>query len=627
MTKRVLEKQLAYYEKQLAEAKMHRDRFQKEVDEWWHKIDQVKEQVATDDSSDGSSDSGSNFSWGDLSQPLPPTKEEVERAAWAVEFCSKNDPWDETIPKVTLKSYSAVKAEEAVNDPLRNQPDFELISECDWSPDNDKPLSSPPAPSAAQSSSSSGVSGHLSAAPPPASDVANSSSSGVSGPLSAAPPPFKDFEKKKVQISDDIDMVSTTAGGTTIVKEPDEMSVDEDSDDFQDAQSTFGIESHRSDATKISNSTSSDKKSIGRRTSRRERLLDRAEAKAKAEGRPFVRVSHEQHRENQRKAMLIALTPEATAAKEAATPDQLIASLIEQYDASKLTLEERMNFMRQIDELFAPKFAMEPKSKLSWDECHNRYMSLRGEWQQWYCDLCEKYADDNHSSSAQHKLRLNEMAAADEMVGPCGSKRRFEPQPGLQLGLTRKRFRSFWGAQVDNMPKLVQDRLNEGATIEVSFFTGKRKITLTKERIVNLGFGCVSYPGTGKYCPQIDKCIRWEDLSETPLLEDMPMSGNCEQLIDEKNEDQAGMLAKMSSMEKHMDGTVVRGRDGSVRGWWPVVIINWDTIAQDHGFMDHREFFRQQAAGLIPLYVTCWYQLADGSWVLVAWPVFLISRL
>ena len=43
--------------------------------------------------------------------------------------------------------------------------------------------------------------------------------------------------------------------------------------------------------------------------------------------------------------------------------------------------------------------------------------------------------------------------------------------------------------------------------------------------------------------------------------------------------------------------------------------------------MPAREFFRLQAEGRIPLYVTCWYQLADGSWILIAWPVFALSRL
>jgi hypothetical protein len=222
-------------------------------------------------------------------------------------------------------------------------------------------------------------------------------------------------------------------------------------------------------------------------------------------------------------------------------------------------------------------------------------------------------------------LRLNEMAAADEMVGPCQSKRRFESSPGLQAGLTRKRFRAFWGDRIDSMPRLVQERLNNNATIEVSFFTGKQKIKLTKERIVNLGFGCVSYPGVGKYLPEVDRCIRWENLADTELFEDTPLVSAdgviTERLIDEKNEDQASML------DKCLDGTVIRGHNGVTRGWWPVVVINWDTMAKDHGFTDHREFFRLQAEGRIPLYVTCWYQLADGSWILIAWPVFALSRL
>jgi hypothetical protein len=163
--------------------------------------------------------------------------------------------------------------------------------------------------------------------------------------------------------------------------------------------------------------------------------------------------------------------------------------------------------------------------------------------------------------------------------------------------------------------------MQEGCTAEVNMLYSKRKISLTRERVESVGFACVSYPGSGKYDPEIDRCIRWERLSDQNLSDVAPAPSVVDRLIDEKNDDQGAIL------DKFMDGAQVRGRDGAVPGWWPVVVINWQGMAADHGFSDSREFFRLQAAGAIPLYVSCWYQLADGSWVLVAWPVFAISRL
>jgi hypothetical protein len=118
-----------------------------------------------------------------------------------------------------------------------------------------------------------------------------------------------------------------------------------------------------------------------------------------------------------------------------------------------------------------------------------------------------------------------------------------------------------------------------------------------------------------------DRDLLCEDLPASGVV---PMSGVVDRLIDEKNGDQDAVLA---DMDKHLDGLTVRGMDGSIRGWWPVCTVNWYTMVRDHGFTDHRQFFALQAAGKIPLYATCWYQLADGSWILIAWPVFAISRL
>ena len=47
-------------------------------------------------------------------------------------------------------------------------------------------------------------------------------------------------------------------------------------------------------------------------------------------------------------------------------------------------------------------------------------------------------------------------------------------------------------------------------------------------------------------------------------------------------------------------------------------------MAQAHGFIAH-DYFVRVLAGVLVVYVLCWYQLIDGTWELQAWPIFLAT--
>ena len=100
-----------------------------------------------------------------------------------------------------------------------------------------------------------------------------------------------------------------------------------------------------------------------------------------------------------------------------------------------------MRFKKSVDEFFEPRYKMTPEHPDTWQQTHYRYMveKVHQGWKVWYCLLCDKQADDGHAGSKMHKERLQEMAAADEMIGCCNSCRRFEKTCGLASGLTRLR--------------------------------------------------------------------------------------------------------------------------------------------------------------------------------------------
>ena len=112
--------------------------------------------------------------------------------------------------------------------------------------------------------------------------------------------------------------------------------------------------------------------------------------------------------------------------------------------------------------------------------------------------MCSKWATESHSSSKEHSSKITELAACDEMIGVAPSKRRFESTPGLTGTLSRKAFRSYWGADVDSgMGEILRDRLMKGAQLEVKLTKRfSRKITMSN--LITCGMSIVSYPGSCK---------------------------------------------------------------------------------------------------------------------------------
>ncbi len=60
----------------------------------------------------------------------------------------------------------------------------------------------------------------------------------------------------------------------------------------------------------------------------------------------------------------------------------------------------------------------------------------------------------------------------------------------------------------------------------------------------------------------------------------------------------------------------------------PAVWVQWKGEHQD---LQHRgsdaEYRSRQLQGMCVIWVACWYQLWDGVWVIVLWPVYLMARL
>lgn len=140
------------------------------------------------------------------------------------------------------------------------------------------------------------------------------------------------------------------------------------------------------------------------------------------------------------------------------------------------------------------------------------------------------------------------------------------------------------------MVGILHDRLAQGAHINIKL-TKKFSRKVTSQNLLSVGLCCVTYPGQGKYLDSDEKeiAIRWEDVEdfdETPI-KDVP----------------------------------------SKSGWWPALNIQWNEQHEDHWMKTRGDYFAQVSVGCLPIFLLCWYQLADGSYELQAWPVNLYSRL
>ena len=375
-----------------------------------------------------------------------------------------------------------------------------------------------------------------------------------------------------------------TEGTTTIVGD---SSVHEDNSD---------METEKTDATRTSKSRSSAARSSGTKERKRQALLAHAKKKAIENGEEWVERTGEEHRQDQRAAMIHQVSSDSGSIKiksssvtQAMTSEQLVGALIAKANRKKITIEERMWHLSSIDAYFAPKYAEKPRCPKSEDIVNDRFIVKQGSEGHMFCTLCNKWDSDTHRSSQMHKERCSEMALCDEMVGLCNSTRRWSS--GLANPICKSSFRSHWGKDIDNMPRLLKDRLAKGCRITVTMphWGKKGKKTIGLDDIMSLGFCAVTYPGSGKYrtinSAVPDRALEWSEIPEDePLVE----------LMDELPNDAI---------------------------WWPATVINWHDQHIDHEYSSRDEYFTKVISGILCIFVLCWYQLMDDSWELQAWPI------
>jgi hypothetical protein len=150
----------------------------------------------------------------------------------------------------------------------------------------------------------------------------------------------------------------------------------------------------------------------------------------------------------------------------------------------------------------------------------------------------------------------------------------------------------FWGTKLESFADLVWDRLRKGDVFEASIpGWGKRACRLQYRDLSNIELCSATYKGDGKYDAFVDYAVRWEETAERSGVGD----------------------------------TFVAGSD---RGYWPICWVTWRSERSDVGFAGTEEQYRMaQLRGTCAVWVICWYQLFDSTWVMCLWPVFLRSRL
>ena len=233
-----------------------------------------------------------------------------------------------------------------------------------------------------------------------------------------------------------------------------------------------------------------------------------------------------------------------------------------------------------------------------------------------FCLICQKWLTDEHAVSSEHKRKLNEIAATNQMVGcapTLNGLRRFAPCRGLEARCSHKGFRDFWGQEINvAMPKIIRSRLAAGVVLEIELpWKSKGKVAkrvVKADELRDVTFGAASYGGDGKYLPSVDCMLDWSD---PDLMK--------EQLIDEKNEEMNSADGGRQMMDY---GRAVPGR-----GWWPVCAVWWTGMETDLQFPGtFGELLQACMNGFHVCFVLCWYQLHDGSWAITAWPCWFRNR-
>ncbi|MFM7982268.1 MAG: hypothetical protein ACKPKO_23410, partial [Candidatus Fonsibacter sp.] len=245
---------------------------------------------------------------------------------------------------------------------------------------------------------------------------------------------------------------------------------------------------------------------------RRAAHLAHAIAKNVAQGSLFEPVSHEEHRARQKSNMVVPADQSAASVLSELSPDEVISHWLEYAESHRRTSIEGVKYSFMVESFFTPKFTPKPKDQMSIASVIRRYSVDKGDGWQW-CMLCGKYITEAHTTMDSHTMAVSETAAIDEMVSICTSARRFSPTAGLTTGLNVKDFKLSWGEYIDEMPKILLDRINSGTSIKVPLSGwGKRGRVLKKDDILSVGMDCASYPGQGKYhteCATSERALRW----------------------------------------------------------------------------------------------------------------------
>ena len=243
-----------------------------------------------------------------------------------------------------------------------------------------------------------------------------------------------------------------------------------------------------------------------------------------------------------------------------------------------------------VAEYFKPKWVKQPSPEM-YRQTGARYLVKQSDgWEQ--CILCFRCADDQHKASDEHKRRVSETAAGDQLIGWCLSSRRFtKPHAGMTDLPTLDNGKRFWGKFLDdNMPRLVWDKLGKGCSLEAKIgkgVFGTRR--LSAEDVLEISLAMVTYKGDGKYDHTVDFGVTLHTM----------------QLID--------------PVDPPKELELPTGRS-----WWPVCWVQWKTEVYDNWYGDQVEQYRtHQLSGATVVWVVCWYQLFDSDWVMTLWPVRL----
>ena len=156
-----------------------------------------------------------------------------------------------------------------------------------------------------------------------------------------------------------------------------------------------------------------------------------------------------------------------------------------------------------------------------------------------------------------------------------------------------------------------------------------QKKLLEYKDVKSIGFAAVSYGGSGKYC-NTDVCLQWDYLQAAE--DDLPVAFaeaayQAGTELDYKKPPSFDRLIHPNDPSKMHEGSEYGKQVVAGRGWWPVCIVHWHGEAADHGWNNEAAYLEAAHDGRLCAYAVCWYQLTDGSWVLVLWRVMIRARL